>query len=130
MDIDVFLFGSAFTATWKLQRGMVVVLLNPEIFKKKDGKGFNLRLTENNTPQSLNHQLPEFEGGEAVLEVGFAKDWAVCEALRADGTRCTTWVDSRHSMICEYHVDQGLKRARKGRMEYAVGYAMNGVFSL
>jgi minichromosome maintenance protein 10 len=122
MDIDLFLFGSAFADTWKLQRGMVVVLLNPAIYKRKDGKGFNLRMTENKTPLSRQQKRSEIEGGESVLEVGFSKDWAGCEALRTDGTLCGDWVDTRHTKICEYHVDQGLKRARKGRMEYAVGY--------
>jgi len=125
MDIDLFLFGSAFTGTWKLQKGMVVVLLNPQIYKKKDGTGFNLRMTENKTPLTRQQQLStptEIEGGESVLEVGFAKDWAGCEALKSDGTVCGEWIDTRHTKICEYHVDQGMRRARKGRMEYAVGY--------
>src|SRR5208282_4643438 len=105
MDIDLFLFGSAFTETWKLQKGMVIVLLNPGIFKRKDGKGFNLRMNENKTPISGQPQSSDVVGGESVLEVGL----------------CGDWVDTRHTKICEYHVDQGMKRARKGRMEYAVG---------
>src|SRR5271154_7219750 len=125
MDIDLFLFGSAFTGTWKLQKGMVVVLLNPQIYKKKDGTGFNLRMTENKTPLTRQQQLStptEIEGGESVLEVGFAKDWAGCEALRADGTICGDWVDTRHTKICAYHVDHQLQRAGTKRHEYAVGY--------
>jgi len=122
MDIDLFLFGSAFTETWKLQKGMVIVLLNPGIFKRKDGKGFNLRMNENKTPLGKHQQSSGLEGGESVLEVGFSRDWTGCEALKADGTQCGDWVDTRHTKICEYHVDQGMKRARKGRMEYAVGY--------
>src|SRR5208282_1852939 len=122
MDIDLFLFGSAFTETWKLQKGMVIVLLNPGIFKRKDGKGFNLRMNENKTPISGQPQSSDVVGGESVLEVGFSRDWGGCEALRADGKLCGDWVDTRHTKICEYHVDQGMKRARKGRMEYAVGY--------
>jgi hypothetical protein len=122
MDIDLFLFGSAFSDTWKLQRGMVVVLLNPGIFKKRDGKGFHLKMNQNKRPLSRTMEVEDLEGGEAVLEVGFSRDWAGCEALRSDGTPCGEWVDTRHTRICEYHVDQGMKRARKGRMEYAVGY--------
>jgi minichromosome maintenance protein 10 len=122
MDIDLFLFGAAFTDTWKLQKGMVVVLLNPQIFKRKDGKGFNLRMTENKTPLQRKQQPSDLEGGESVLEVGFSRDWGSCEAMKSDGTTCSDWVDTRHTKVCEYHVDQGLKRARKGRMEYAVGY--------
>ena len=113
---------------------MVIVLLNPSIFKKKDGKGFNLRLNDNKTPLSSRQQQTgsssEIEGGESVLEVGFAKDWGRCEAFRADGTICGDWVDTRHTKICAYHVDQGLKRARKGRMEYAVGYSLPPNLSL
>lgn len=121
MDIDLFLFDSAFKETWKLQRGMVVVLLNPAISKRKDGKGFNLKMNSNKTPLSRNTVSSNMEGGEAVLEIGFSRDWAGCEALRADGTICGDSVDTRHTKICEYHIDQGMKRARKGRMEYAVG---------
>jgi minichromosome maintenance protein 10 len=86
---------------------MVIVILNPGIMKRKDGKGFNLRLSE---------------GGESVLEIGVSKDFGTCHALKADGERCADWVDIRHTTFCEYHIDQGMKRARKGRMEYAVGY--------
>lgn len=139
MDIDLFLFGQAFQETWKLQKGMVIVLLNPQIYKQKSGKSFNLRMTSNKTPLSRQSKaLPgqqsdsrdvseiqdalELEGGESILEVGLSRDWAGCEALKADGTVCGEWVDVRHSRICAWHVDQGMKRARKGRMEYAVGY--------
>ena len=157
MDIDLFLFGQAFQETWKLQKGMVIVLLNPQIYKQKSGKSFNLRMTSNKTPLSRQsrglpgqpsdnrdvsairdakdvsaiqaaedvseiHDALELEGGESILEVGFSRDWAGCEALKADGTGCGEWVDVRHSRICAWHVDQGMKRARKGRMEYAVGY--------
>src|SRR5579859_3486447 len=134
MDIDLFLFGQAFQETWKLQKGMVIVLLNPQIYKQKSGKSFNLRMTTNKTPLSgaLSEvdQLPgsELEGGESVLEVGFARDWAGCEALRGDGTVCGDWVDTRHTRVCAWHVDQGMKRARKGRMEYAVGYTSFSLF--
>ena len=102
---------------------MVVVLLNPGIFKRKDGKGFNLRMNENKTPLSKRRNVSkgELEGGESVLEVGFSRDWAGCEALKADGTICGDWVDTRHTKVCSYHVDHQLKRARTNRMEYAVG---------
>src|SRR5271170_2455548 len=106
---------------------MVVVLLNPGIFKRKDGKGFNLRMNENKTPLSRqqNASVREVEGGESVLEVGFARDWAGCDALRKDGTVCGDWVDTRHSKICAFHVDSQIKRARTNRHEYAVGYLLS-----
>jgi minichromosome maintenance protein 10 len=78
-------------------------------------------MNENITPLASHNRRSDVEGGESVLEIGFSRDWGVCEALRADGTACGQWVDTRHTKICDYHVDQGLKRARKGRMEYAVG---------
>ena len=129
MDIDLFLFGQAFQETWKLQKGMVIVLLNPQIYKQKSGKSFNLRMTSNKTPLSMNpeqqaatvEQQSELEGGESILEVGLARDWAGCEALKSDGMVCGDWVDTRHTKVCAWHVDQGMKKARKGRMEYAVG---------
>jgi len=125
--VDLYLFDEAFTGTWKLQRGMVVVLLNPEIFRRKeqrkDGKGFALRMSSNKTPLGK-QQVPTDtgEGGESVLEVGFAKDWGTCEASKADRSRCNAWVDTRHSKVCDYHVSGAIKRARTNRMEYAVGY--------
>ena len=120
MDIDLFLFGATFGSAPAAVFGMVIVLLNPGIYKRKDGKGFNLRMTENKSALART----DIEGGESVLEVGFSRDWAGCEALRADGTPCGDWVDTRHTKVCEYHIDQGMKRARKGRMEYAVGYTL------
>src|ERR1700676_401579 len=84
-------------------------------------------MNQNESPLSRNADPGDLEGGEALLEVGFSRDWAGCEALRADGTVCGDWVDTRHTKVCEYHVDQGMKRARKGRMEYAVGYLPSNV---
>ena len=105
---------------------MVVVLLNPGILKRKDGKGFNLRMNENKTPLSRHASSivkeKAVEGGECVLEVGFSRDWAGCEARKSDGTICGDWVDTRHSRVCAYHVDHQIKRARTQRMEYASGY--------
>jgi Primase zinc finger len=82
-----------------------------------------LRLTENATPLALSGQTPlsSAEGAEAVLEVGLARDFAQCEAARGDGSRCAEWVDRRKEKLCEWHAGMVVKRARKGRMEYAVG---------
>jgi len=123
MDIDLFLFGKAFSEAWKVQRGMVIVLLNPSIFKNREGSGFSLRMTQNKSPLSLTQkQKMDESGGESILEIGFSKDLGLCEALRADKRPCGMWVDTRHTRICEWHVDQQVKKLRSQRMEYAVGY--------
>jgi len=112
---------------------MVVVLLNPGIFKRKDGKGFSLRMNENKTPLSRHPSSAVnevVEGGECVLEVGFSRDWAGCEARRSDGAICGDWVDTRHSRVCAYHVDHQIKRARTQRMEYASGYPPSNPYSI
>jgi minichromosome maintenance protein 10 len=123
MDIDLFLFGKAFQETWKIQKGMIIVLLNPSIMKSRDGNGFTLKMTQNKSPLSLKQKNKLDENGcESILEVGFSKDLGFCEALRANKTACGAWVDTRHSKVCEWHVDQNVKKLRSQRMEYAVGY--------
>lgn len=99
--VDVMLFGDAFEKWWKLRVGEVVMVLNPEI--SRFSGTFALRLTDN-----LN----------TVLEIGLARDLGVCEARKADETRCKVVVNLQKSRLCEFHEQkkyvQGLRMELNG----------------
>lgn len=55
----------------------------------------------------------------SISVIGHAKDLGRCAALKRDGQRCRTWIDSRREQVCEYHASLALKRTRAGRGELA-----------
>lgn len=104
-EIDCFLFGTAFTHFWKLTPGTLLAILNPAVLPPKgnqhNGK-FSLKLGSSE---------------DAVMEIGVARDWALCSAIKKDGQGCEEWVDKRKSEACEFHVSLMVDKARKHRME-------------
>lgn len=104
--IDLFLFNTGFTRFRKLTPGTVVALLNPEIMPPKPGRAdtgrFSLKLSSSD---------------DTVLEIGTSRDLGWCKSVRKDGKQCDSWIDKRHTEFCEFHVDIGIERTRRGRME-------------
>lgn len=104
-EIDCFLFGTAFTHFWKLTPGTLLAILNPAILPPKgnqhNGK-FSLKLGSSE---------------DAVMEIGLARDLALCSAIKKDGEGCGEWVDKRKTEACEFHVSLMVDKARKHRME-------------
>ncbi|GAM88052.1 hypothetical protein ANO11243_060820 [Dothideomycetidae sp. 11243] len=105
-ELDLFLFGTAFTRYWKLKVGTVVAILNPAIMPprahEKDSGRFSLKATSN---------------GDEILELGVSRDLGFCESIRKDGTQCTTWIDTRSTQHCAFHVGLQIDQARSARME-------------
>lgn len=103
-EIDCFLFGSAFSQFWKLTPGTLLAVLNPGVLPPKDKASGRFSL-----------KLGSCE--DAVMEVGVARDLALCSAVKRDGEGCGEWVDRRKTEACEFHVSLMVDKARKHRME-------------
>ena len=104
--IDLYLFTTAYTRFWKLVPGTVVAILNPSIMPPPPGKTDTGRFS-----------LTLSSSDDTILEVGTARDLAFCRAVRKNGRVCNSWVDGKHTEFCEWHVDQGVEKCRRGRME-------------
>lgn len=104
--VDLFLFSTGYTRFRKLTPGTVVALLNPDIMPPLPGRAdtgrFSLKLSSSD---------------DTVLEIGTSRDLGWCKSVRKDGKQCDSWIDKRHTEVCEFHVDVVIERTRRGRME-------------
>ncbi|PGH23349.1 hypothetical protein AJ80_02602 [Polytolypa hystricis UAMH7299] len=104
--VDLFLFSTAFPRYYKLTPGTLIAILNPSIMPppphKLDTNRFSLTLNSSD---------------DTVLEIGKAKDLGFCKTIRKDGKPCETWVDSRKTEFCEFHVELQLRKTTSSRME-------------
>lgn len=103
-EVDLFLFGGAFTKYWKLTPGNVVAILNPQIMKplKADTGRFSLVINSDD---------------DTILEIGASRDLGYCKSIKKDGNQCDAWIDKRHTEFCEFHVNEQLRKTKSGRME-------------
>lgn len=104
--LDLYLFTTAYTRFWKLTPGTLVAILNPSIMPPPPGKADTGRFS-----LTLN------SSDDTVLEIGTVRDLGWCSATKRDGKQCGTWVDKRHTSVCEFHVDRVVERTKAGRME-------------
>ncbi|KAL1634999.1 hypothetical protein SLS58_010450 [Diplodia intermedia] len=103
-EIDLFLFGTAFTSFWKLTPGTLIAILNPGIFPPRDKRTgqFSLKIGSSE---------------DTILEIGNARDLGFCKSVKKDGKECGSWIDKRKTEFCEYHVYLQVERSKRGRME-------------
>ncbi|KAL3453858.1 hypothetical protein BJX65DRAFT_78856 [Aspergillus insuetus] len=113
--MDLFLFDTAFPRYYRLSEGIVVAILNPTILPppkhKVDTNQFSLSISSSD---------------DKILEIGSARDIGFCKAVRKDGKTCQSWVDSRKTEFCDFHVDIQLRRTQAGRMGVNNGTGMFG----
>ncbi|KAE8260680.1 hypothetical protein A4X13_0g204 [Tilletia indica] len=103
----------AFEKYYKEREGTVVAIVSPRIMRRGTVNGAN-----------YNKNLLSITPVDAasIHVIGRASDYAQCQAHRKDGVRCHAWVDARTGTgICDYHLEQGVNAARRGRQEFAVG---------
>ncbi|KAK1813322.1 hypothetical protein LTR12_012316 [Friedmanniomyces endolithicus] len=105
-EIDLFLFGTAFTQFWKLTPGMLLAILNPDILPPSQAQQHSGRFS-----------LKLGSSEDSVMEIGVGRDLGWCSSVRKDGRECGEWVDKRKTDICGFHLDLFVERQRKGRME-------------
>lgn len=120
--LDLFLFTTAYTRYWKLTPGTLVAILNPNIMPPPKGREDTGRFS-----LTLN------SSDDTVLEIGTARDLGFCKTVKKDGKLCDSWVDLRHTHYCEWHINSGVEKMRRGRMEVqgmSVPFGPNGKTSL
>ncbi|KAK6593031.1 primase zinc finger [Botrytis cinerea] len=105
-EIELFLFRTAFEKFWKLTPGTVIALLNPGFMPPARGKTdtgkFSLTLSSSD---------------DTILEIGTNRDLGYCKSVKRDGKTCDTWVNTRHTEFCDYHVNLSLTKTHANRME-------------
>lgn len=104
--LDLYLFTTAYTRFWKLTPGTVIAILNPDIMPPKPGQTDTGRWS-----------LVLNSSDDTILEIGTARDLGWCKAIKKDGKPCGSWVNNTKTEYCEWHVDKGVERHRRGRME-------------
>ncbi|KAK0247625.1 hypothetical protein B0A54_01347 [Friedmanniomyces endolithicus] len=105
-EIDLFLFGTAFTQFWKLTPGTLLAILNPDILPPSQAQQHSGRFS-----------LKLGSSEDSVMEIGVGRDLGWCSSVRKDGRECGEWGDKRKTDICGFHLDLFVERQRKGRME-------------
>lgn len=104
--LDLYLFTTAYTRFWKLTPGTVIAILNPDIMPPKPGQTDTGRWS-----------LVLNSSDDTILEIGTARDLGWCKAIKKDGKPCGSWVNNTKTEYCEWHVDKGVEKHRRGRME-------------
>ncbi|KAL8954299.1 MAG: hypothetical protein Q9183_007213, partial [Haloplaca sp. 2 TL-2023] len=105
-SVDLYLFSTAYTRWWKLTPGTVVAILNPGIMPPPP-----------NNPHSNRWSLSLHSNDDTILELGRSRDLGWCRSVKRDGKECGQWIDSRHTSVCEWHVERVVEKTRRGRME-------------
>lgn len=88
---SLFLFKSAFKELWKTAQGMIIAVLNPSVFSRKD----------NNGESSLS-----IDSSQRVMILGRSKDYGICKSKKKNGEPCTAVVNLGVCEFCVYHVKQ------------------------
>lgn len=113
--VDLFLFSTAFPRYYKLSPGTVIAILNPSIMPPPPGKADTNRFS-----------LTLSSSDDTVLEIGSSRDLGFCKAVRKDGKVCESWIDSRKTEFCDFHVDVQVRKTKSSRMEVNSGVGLFG----
>lgn len=89
---SLFLFKTAYKELWKTAQGMVVAVLNPSVFPRKDGRS-------NEPTLSIDNHL-------RVMVLGKSKDYGTCKSRKKNGEMCNSIVNLNTCEYCVYHVKQ------------------------
>uniref|UniRef100_A0A0K0DNB4 Protein MCM10 homolog n=1 Tax=Angiostrongylus cantonensis TaxID=6313 RepID=A0A0K0DNB4_ANGCA len=94
--VTLLLFGEACKEFWKLQVGICVALMTPQI--------------ADNDQNICTCVLTEVFKYIQVVELGFSSDLGTCKGVKLDGQKCSNFVNISLSEFCVHHV---MKEARK-----------------
>ncbi|KAI0813074.1 hypothetical protein GGR55DRAFT_677400 [Xylaria sp. FL0064] len=105
-ELDLFLFNTGFERYWKLTPGTLLAILNPSIMppppNRTDTGKFSLVINSDE---------------DTILEVGVARDLGFCESVKKDGTLCSSWVNSKRTKYCEFHMNLALSKKTLARQD-------------
>ncbi|OAL00221.1 hypothetical protein IQ06DRAFT_293625 [Phaeosphaeriaceae sp. SRC1lsM3a] len=112
-EVDLFLFDTGFSQFWKLPLGTLIAVLNPDIMppRTRDTGKFSLKLSSSD---------------DTILELGTARDLDFCHAMKKDGKDCGSWIDSRKTEYCEWHLQNEINKTKRARGEVASMVGMGG----
>lgn len=113
-SVSLFLFKSAFKELWKTPQGMIIAILNPSVFSRKD----------NNGESSLS-----IDSAQRVMILGRSKDYGICKSKKKNGEPCTAVVNLSTCEFCVYHVKQEYGKM-SGRSELQSATSGRGLQSL
>lgn len=88
---SLFLFKSAFKELWKTAQGMVIAVLNPSVFSRKDSSG---------------ESSVSIDSAQRVMILGKSKDFGTCKSKKKNGDPCSSIVNLNVCEYCIYHVKQ------------------------
>lgn len=112
--VSLFLFKSAFKELWKTAQGMIIAVLNPSVFSRKDSSG----------ESSLS-----IDSAQRVMILGRSKDFVICKSKKKNGEPCTALVNLGVCEFCVYHVKQEYGKM-SGRSELQSATSGRGLQSL
>ncbi|RYC53716.1 hypothetical protein CHU98_g12493 [Xylaria longipes] len=105
-ELELFLFNTGFERYWKLTPGTLLAILNPTIMppppSRTDTGRFSLVINS---------------GQDTILEVGTARDLGFCKSIKKDGSLCSSWVNSKRTEFCEFHMNLALSKKRLARQD-------------
>ncbi|KAI1145776.1 hypothetical protein F4825DRAFT_230422 [Nemania diffusa] len=105
-ELELFLFNTGFERYWKLTPGTLLAILNPTIMppppNRTDTGRFSLVINSDD---------------DTILEVGTARDLGFCKSVKKDGTLCTSWVNSKRTEFCEFHMNLALSKKKLARQD-------------
>lgn len=105
-ELELFLFNTGFERYWKLTPGTLLAILNPTIMppppNRTDTGRFSLVINS---------------GEDTILEVGTARDLGFCKSVKKDGALCSSWVNSKRTEFCEFHMNLALSKKRLARQD-------------
>ncbi|KAK5089006.1 hypothetical protein LTR05_003230 [Lithohypha guttulata] len=103
-SVELFLFDTAVPRYHRLTPGTLIAILNPGIMPPKKGLedtgAFSLTL---------------HDGEDQILEIGKAKHFGYCKAVKKDGHKCPQWVNVSKTHYCEFHINAQINRTRSSR---------------
>ncbi|KAI0437445.1 hypothetical protein F4803DRAFT_538804 [Xylaria telfairii] len=105
-ELELFLFNTGFERYWKLTPGTLLAILNPTVMppppNRTDTGRFSLVINS---------------GQDTILEVGTARDLGFCKSIKKDGALCSSWVNSKRTEFCEFHMNLALSKKRLARQD-------------
>ncbi|RWA11346.1 hypothetical protein EKO27_g3760 [Xylaria grammica] len=105
-EVELYLFNTGFERYWKLTPGTLLAILNPTIMppppRSTDTGRFGLVINS---------------GHDTILEVGTARDLGFCKSVKKDGTLCSSWVNSKRTEFCEFHMNMALSKKKLARQD-------------
>ncbi|GAP91247.1 putative minichromosome maintenance protein 10 [Rosellinia necatrix] len=105
-ELDLFLFNTGFERYWKLTPGTLIAILNPTIMPPPS-----------NRTDTGKFSLVINSGQDTILEVGTARDLGFCKSVKKDGALCSSWVNSKRTEFCEYHMNMALSKKTLARQD-------------